>query len=122
MKKTPLKKGSAKLKKSGNLRFKPKTDEQKKEQQDQYEKDIKFYTEEIWNKRPHYCQSCNLWLGNKPNLCYFDHLLPKNKYPELRYEPDNLYLTCPQHHSEKEAGFPHPKHQEAIEEAKRKFL
>lgn len=128
LKRTPLKRGTNTLKQGkglksgGRIKVKPKTEEQKREQQEQYERDVRFYTEEVWNKRPHYCQACNKWLGNEPNLCFFDHLLPKSQYPELRYEPENLYLTCSQHHSEKEAGFPHPKHQEAINKVKEKFL
>lgn len=124
---TPLKKsnslrpGNSKLK-PGKIKVKAKTEEQKKEKQEQYERDVKFYTEEIWDKRPHYCEACEVYLGNEPNLCFFDHLLPKSKYPELRYEPGNIFLCCPTHHSEKESGFPHPKHLEAIIKAKELFL
>lgn len=127
LKKTPLKKknslrpGSG-LKKSGKIKPKKKTEEEKKDQQAQFERDVLFYVTEIWDKRPHYCECCNKWLGNEPNLCFFDHLLPKSKYDFLRYEPDNIMLVCQTHHSSKEAGFPHPKHQEAINKAKERFL
>lgn len=67
------------------------------------------------------CESCGVQLYSN-NLCYHDHLLPKSKYPELTLEIDNLFLCCMSCHNKKEMGFPTEKHNEAINNAKIKFL
>lgn len=126
LKRSPLKKGSSSLKqgkglKKSSIKKKPKTEEQKKEQQDQFEKDVKFYTTEVWDQRPHYCESCEKWLGPEPNLCFFDHLKEKNPFPELRYEPDNIGLVCMSCHSTRTAGFPSERHQQLINKAWERF-
>jgi len=52
----------------------------------------------------------------------FDHLLEKSKWPEFKYEERNICLCTMSEHTKKTNGFPLPKHQELIEQAKRELL
>lgn len=71
---------------------------------------------EIWNVRPHLCNVCGSHLGNIPKSYHFDHLLEKSKYPEFKYDKDNILLVCIDCHACKTNGFPKPKHSEAIKQ------
>ncbi|MEK6879613.1 MAG: HNH endonuclease signature motif containing protein [Nanoarchaeota archaeon] len=82
--------------------------------------DWHFYLE-IWNERPHLCENCGQWLGNEPLTLYFDHLLEKSKYPDLRYEKENIMLLCWQDHSSKTNGFPPEKVKQNIIKICEKF-
>ena len=45
----------------------------------------------IWNEKfPHNCENCNVFLGNSPKTYIFDHVLPKSKYKELKFEKENI--------------------------------
>ena len=55
----------------------------------------------IWNKRPHRCENCDTYLGNEPLSYMFDHVLEKSKYPDLRYEKENICMLCLDCHSDK---------------------
>lgn len=60
----------------------------------------------IWNTRKkHDCENCGEWLGKEPLSYMFDHLLEKSKYPELKFEEDNIMLVCLKCHDEKTRGF-----------------
>jgi 5-methylcytosine-specific restriction endonuclease McrA len=60
----------------------------------------------IWEKRKkHDCENCGEWLGKEPFSYMFDHLLEKSKYPELKFEEDNIMLVCLKCHDEKTRGF-----------------
>ena len=72
----------------------------------------------IWSKRRHYCESCGLWLGNKPLSIFFDHLLEKSKYPEFALIENNIYLCCGKCHTRKTNGFPTENHRKAIKNIK----
>lgn len=58
----------------------------------------------LWNKRRHYCENCGRWLGNEPLSYMFDHLLEKSKYPELKFEELNIFITCLECHGNKTQG------------------
>lgn len=76
----------------------------------------------IWNKlKEKKCWSCGAWLGREPSTAYFDHILDKDKYPELKYDEDNIFICCLECHDAKGRGFPKPKHKEVIEQAKIRF-
>lgn len=79
-----------------------------------------FY--DIWTKRRHYCQSCNLWLGDEPLSIFFDHLLEKSKFPEFALLEENIFLCCGDCHSKKTNGFPTENHLKAINKAKTQLL
>lgn len=121
LKSTPLKRGGSKLK-SCKLKVKPKTEEQKANQQEEFEKDREFYLE-IWSERPHICVSCDKYLGEEPNLCFFEHCLEKgiDRYAHLRYCKENLKLVCHECHNLKGSGFPTEQYNEILKEVKRKF-
>jgi hypothetical protein len=95
-----------------NMKLKPETEEQWK------------LFQELWAKLPvpRKCWSCDkpVYGTNKP--LYWDHLLEKNKYPDLRLEPKNLFFCCGDCHQKKNMGWPTAKHKEAIEQAKQIFL
>lgn len=108
------------LKRGGPIKRKKKKPEQIQEQKEQYEEDWKFYTK-IWSKRLHICQVCSTHLGNIIKNYFFDHLLEKQTYPELRYEEENIALVCYECHGCKNSR-PRLKHTELIEAAKKRFL
>lgn len=129
MKRTPLKrtggtlKKGAPLKSKGGLKRKAPDKQTIEERKAQSEKDWDFYRS-IWANRPHACQVHDgyKFLGYEPKKYMFDHLLEKELYPHLRYEPDNIVLVCGDCHGCKTNGFPKPEHQRLIEQAKEKFL
>lgn len=59
----------------------------------------------IWKKKPHRCESCDKWLGNEPASYMFDHLLEKNKYPDLAFDENNIAIVCLECHDNKTRGF-----------------
>ena len=72
----------------------------------------------IWKKRKHRCESCDKWLGNEPLSYMFDHLLEKNKYPDLAYDENNICLMCLECHDNKTRGFANEIVTERIKKAK----
>lgn len=68
----------------------------------------------IWVTRKHKCEVCNKPLGSSPRSYMFDHLLEKNKYPNLAFEADNIALVCLECHDNKTRGFISKEYQEKI--------
>ena len=99
----------------------------KKKSQEEIEKnlqDINAQNEfflKIWKKRKHYCESCGIWLGYEPRTYMFDHLLEKNKYADLRFEENNIFLCCFECHGLKTNGFVTEKHAIAINKVKNEY-
>ncbi len=83
-------------------------------------KQFEFF-KEIWKERPHYCNSCNKYLGEEPLSLYFDHLIEKSLRDDLRFVKENIYICCGDCHSAKTNGFPKPLHKEAIYKIKQKY-
>lgn len=83
------------------------------EKQTLYSKQLELF-EKHWSLKPHYCESCNVYLGSKNLTIYHDHLLEKNKFINLKFELKNLLLVCFNCHQAKTNGFPTIKHQEFI--------
>jgi len=53
---------------------------------------------ECWKKRPHYSEISGKFLGNEPMSTYFHHILPKNKYPQIALDEENIvFLTLDEH-------------------------
>jgi len=125
---TLLKRGNSKLKSSSTLKrtgkmLKVKSVDLK------YLLDRKAKTEkqwelfkEIFKERGPYSEISGDYLGKEPLSWMFDHLLNKSKYPHLRYEKDNILMVTFEEHELKTNGNPLPKHVEAIEKAREKFL
>lgn len=49
---------------------------------------------EIWDERNHYCTSCDKYLGEIPNICYFSHIIKKSQRRDLRLVKENVMLEC----------------------------
>lgn len=136
LKRTPLKRKGNPLKqgkglKSGGrikvnghntLRPKPKTEEEKRANQEKWEKDKEFY-QHIWDTRPHICSSCNNPIYGELRTTYIEHVLEKgnDRFAHLRYCEDNIRVICQDCHSLKSNGFPTEKYQEIIDETLKKF-
>ena len=103
----PIKKYSEK----GLIKKKEKTENTKK---------LHEWFKKIWNElsSPRVCEECGEWLGNEPNLCFFDHLIEKSSHPELAFTRENIFICCKTCHSEKTNGFPKPYHKQRILKAK----
>ena len=68
--------------------------------------DMNLFFLQIWTKRKkHDCENCGKWLGNEPLSYMFDHLLEKSKFPELKFEEENIMLVCLECHDNKTRGF-----------------
>ena len=68
----------------------------------------------IWRERRHKCEICNALLGSEPRSYMFDHLLEKSKYPDLKFEEENIWLVCLPCHDNKSRGIISEKYQEKI--------
>ena len=75
----------------------------------------------IWAKRPHVCQHCGKKLGNEPRTYMFDHLLEKQKYKNLEFEEENIWLVCLECHDKKTRGIISDKYREKINFVSTKF-
>ena len=50
--------------------------------------------QEVWNTRPHVCVNCGALLGHEARAHYFAHILPKSTHPNLRLDPENIWILC----------------------------
>lgn len=75
----------------------------------------------IWAKRAHVCQHCGKKLGNEARTYMFDHLLEKQKYKNLEFEEENIWLVCLECHDEKTRGIISEKYREKINFVTTKF-
>jgi|10_taG_2_1085330.scaffolds.fasta_scaffold219980_2 predicted restriction endonuclease len=55
--------------------------------------DVKFYNS-IWNDSNHYCENCNIYLGEQLNKSYISHILSKGAYPKHRHNNENINVLC----------------------------
>lgn len=84
--------------------------------------DMREFFLQVWKKHKiHNCENCGKWLGNEPLSYMFDHLLEKSKYPELKYEEENIMLVCLQCHDNKTRGILTDKVRAKIDAVKEKF-
>lgn len=67
--------------------------------------DMRDFFLQLWKKRKHECENCGKWLGNEPLSYMFDHLLEKSKYPDLKFEEENIMMVCLECHDNKTRGF-----------------
>jgi uncharacterized protein YvpB len=63
----------------------------------------KFFLE-VWKKRQHYSEVSGEWLGKEPLSIYFHHILPKNKYPEAKFDEENIILLTFDEHQNVESN------------------
>lgn len=57
----------------------------------------------IWAKRVHYSDVSGTYLGKEPLTVFFHHVLPKEKYPNLKYEEYNIVLLTLDEHTNVES-------------------
>ncbi len=60
-----------------------------------------FFT--IFAKRPHNSEVSGEYLGNEPLSVFFHHILPKNKYPEAKFDEENVILLTLDEHTNVES-------------------
>ena len=65
-------------------------------------KDHLFFMD-IWRKRPHRSEISGVYLGKEPSSAFFHHILPKNKYPEVRMDEENIILLTIDEHADVES-------------------
>lgn len=58
------------------------------------ENELKIVFERIWDKRPHYCFHCGIYLGSIMKPIYFSHILSRGAHPGLRCDEENIILAC----------------------------
>jgi hypothetical protein len=61
-----------------------------------------FFTE-IWKKRPHRSEISGTYLGKEASSAFFHHILPKNKYPKIRMDEENIILLTLDEHADVES-------------------
>lgn len=84
--------------------------------------DMNEFFLQVWkNRKQHDCENCGKWLGNEPLSYMFDHLLEKSKFPELKYEEDNIMLVCLECHDNKTRGFLTDLVRGKIDDVRKKF-
>ena len=61
-------------------------------------RDMKDFFKELWDQRKHVSEVSGTRLGSEPLTIFFHHILPKEKYPQAAYDPENIiFLTWEEH-------------------------
>jgi len=60
---------------------------------------MKFFFRDIWNKRKHYSEISNTWLGPEPLTIFFHHILEKEKYEQVALDEENIILLTFDEHT-----------------------
>lgn len=58
---------------------------------------------DIWNKRKHVSEVSGTYLGKEPLTVFFHHILPKEKYPQAKYDEENIILLTLDEHTNVES-------------------
>jgi hypothetical protein len=85
------------------------------------EKQFKLFLE-IWSERLHKSEISGQPIYGEALSVYFDHLLEKSKYPELKFDKKNIVIVTSEEHESRHNGFPVPKHKELIDKAFEELL
>lgn len=64
---------------------------------------LKAFFLSLWMRRQHVSEISGTYLGREPLSIYFHHILPKEKYPQARYDEENIILLTLDEHSNVEA-------------------
>jgi 5-methylcytosine-specific restriction endonuclease McrA len=67
--------------------------------QEQKKADVDFYMDKWLSRTSDLCEVCGAVI-HQPHTWNFHHLLPKAKYPLLRYDIDNVAIVCLQCHDQ----------------------
>lgn len=57
---------------------------------------------ELWKKLPHFSQVSGKYLGKEPLSVFFHHVLPKEKYPQVAEDEENIILLTLEEHDQVE--------------------
>lgn len=57
----------------------------------------------IWKIKPHKSEVSGVYLGKEALSTYFHHILPKEKYPEVCLDPENIILLTLDEHTNLES-------------------
>jgi hypothetical protein len=74
----------------------------------------------IWRERGPYSELSGKYLGREPKRMFFDHLLEKAVYPEIKHEKWNIVVLSADEHEDKYLC-PSSKHTELIQQAKQQY-
>ena len=58
---------------------------------------------DIWKKRRHISEVSGDYLGGEPLTVFFHHILPKEKYPQAKYDEENIILLTLDEHTNVES-------------------
>lgn len=61
-----------------------------------------MFFKDIWNKRRHYSEVSGKYLGSEILSVFFHHILPKEKYPDFRFNEENIILLTLEEHDQVE--------------------
>ena len=109
------------LKRSGKLKVKKKTDEEKLAQKEQQENDKVFY-DQLWQVRGPYSEISNIYLGSETNKACIHHIVPKSVWKEGRYVTSNcILMTVDEHASVENDPTKYPEVNRRREKIKEKY-
>jgi hypothetical protein len=57
----------------------------------------------IWKRRLHISEVSGTYLGKEPLTVFFHHILPKEKYPQAKYDEENIILLTLDEHTNVES-------------------
>lgn len=84
-----------------SLKKKAKTKEQVEENKKEIEKQWEFFLS-ISNNRTLKSEITGKYLGSEAKSIFFHHIMPKSKYKELAYEPENIIILSFEEHQKVE--------------------
>jgi len=90
----------------------------RKQEDNQQISEMREFFLQLWQKKRHYSEVSNTYLGNEPLTTFFHHILPKNKYPEAALDEENIILLTLQEHDQVEMDI----YRYDVVNAKRKIL
>ena len=61
--------------------------------------DMNVFFLQVWAKRKHYSEVSGDYLGKEPLTIFFHHILPKEKFPQAKYDDDNIILLTFDEHN-----------------------
>ena len=62
-----------------------------------------LFFKKIWKERQHNSELSNDYLGSEALSIYFHHILPKNKYHDIRMDEENIILLTVDEHANVES-------------------
>lgn len=82
---------------------------------------LKELYQSVWDSRRHMSEVSGQWLGQECKSVFCHHILPKNRYVEAMYDPQNIILLTWEEHSRVENGYSYPEVEQRKEQLKQKY-